>query len=173
MENGQMFARLIEEYGSLEKQEEEQEQATIDDTQKTLVAAKRKDYKTVATEPAQNLKTKGLMQDEERAIGAVSWQVYAKYFRFSGGIIIFPLVLLWVVLSQGAQVSNSLFLGFWTSSSIHEFTQGDYMGTYAALGVASGIFSFALSFTVRYASCCMALILTYGTDPRICCGAVS
>ena len=27
MENGQMFARLIEEYGSLEKQEEEQEEA--------------------------------------------------------------------------------------------------------------------------------------------------
>ena len=45
-------------------------------------------------------------------------------------------------------VANNLVLGFWTSSSIHGFSQGDYMGTYAALGVASGIFSFALSFSI-------------------------
>ncbi len=47
-------------------------------------------------------------------------------------------------------VANTLFLGFWTSSTIHGFSQADYMGTYAALGVASGIFWFALSYTVAY-----------------------
>lgn len=46
-------------------------------------------------------------------------------------------------------VANNLFLGFWTAQSVRGFTQGDYMGTYAALGIASGIFSFALSLTIR------------------------
>lgn len=31
-------------------------------------------------------------------------------------------------------VGNNLFLGFWTSKSIHGFRQGDYMAVYAALG---------------------------------------
>ena len=46
-------------------------------------------------------------------------------------------------------VANNLFLGFWTSQSIHGFKSGDYMATYAALGVAIAIFSFTLSFTIR------------------------
>lgn len=50
-----------------------------------------------------------------------------------------------------AAVANNLFLGFWTSQSVKGFDQGDYMGTYAALGIASGVFSFALSLTIRYA----------------------
>lgn len=49
-----------------------------------------------------------------------------------------------------ATVANNLFLGFWTSQSVKGFDQGDYMGTYAALGIASGVFSFALSLTIRY-----------------------
>lgn len=49
-------------------------------------------------------------------------------------------------------VGNTLFLGFWTSETIPGFTQSDYMGTYAALGVASGIFSFILSLTIRLVS---------------------
>ena len=52
------------------------------------------------------------------------------------------------MLTHSWLVANTLFLGFWTSSTIHGFSQGDYMGTYAALGVGSGIFSMALSFTV-------------------------
>lgn len=48
-----------------------------------------------------------------------------------------------------ATVANNLFLGFWTSQSVKGFDQGDYMGTYAALGIASGVFSFALSLTIR------------------------
>ncbi len=100
MTDGQAFSRLLEEYGSLEKQEEqEEEEAVVDDLQKP--AAKRADSKAVV--PARTPKAPGLMQDEERVTGAVSWSVYTKYFRFAGGVWIFPLVLLWVILAQGSQ----------------------------------------------------------------------
>lgn len=46
-------------------------------------------------------------------------------------------------------VGNNLLLGFWTASSIPGFSQSDYMGVYAALGIAQAIFSFFASFTFR------------------------
>ncbi|KAI0635122.1 multidrug resistance-associated ABC transporter [Trametes polyzona] len=139
MDNGEMFARLMEEYGSLEKQEEAE--AVVDKPE-----AKATDLKAKGAGPQRAHQT--LMQEEERITGAVSWSVYTKYFRFAGGVTVFPTIMLWLILSQGAQVANNLFLGFWTSQSVRGFSQGDYMGTYAALGVASGLFSFALSLTV-------------------------
>ncbi|KAM5532133.1 hypothetical protein V8D89_014226 [Ganoderma adspersum] len=134
MADGRMFARLMEEYGSQEENKSEE----VDD-----VKDEDKDAAPTDTEKS----TQKLMQDEERLTGAVSWSVYAKYLGFAGDWTILPM-LLFVVLSEGAQVANILFLGFWTSSSIHGFTQKDYMATYAALGVANGLFAFALSLTM-------------------------
>ncbi|PIL27467.1 ATP-binding cassette transporter [Ganoderma sinense ZZ0214-1] len=137
MKDGRMFARLMEEYGSQEDKREE-------------VVAGKQESKLGA--PAEFKKgTQKLMQDEERLTGAVTWSVYSKYFAFAGDWTVLPLFL-FVVLSQVAQVANTLFLGFWTSSSIHGFSQGDYMGIYAALGVASGLFVFALSLNISMMS---------------------
>ncbi|KAI1798260.1 multidrug resistance-associated ABC transporter [Ganoderma leucocontextum] len=138
MKDGRMFARLMEEYGS---QEENKREEVVDAQQENKIVV-----------PAEVKKgTQKLMQDEERITGAVPWSVYSKYIAFGGGWTVLLLFLL-VALSQAAQVANTLFLGFWTSSSIHGFTQGDYMGTYAALGVGSGLFAFALSLNISMMS---------------------
>ncbi|KAI0646268.1 multidrug resistance-associated ABC transporter [Trametes meyenii] len=144
MQDGQTFARLMEEYGSLEKQEEE----VVPVPEKA--PTKAKDVKAKGRGPQKD--HVALMQSEERLTGAVSSTVYTRYFKFAGGVAVFPAIMLFLVLSQGAQVANNLFLGFWTSESIRGFNQGDYMGTYAALGIASGVFSFALSLTISMAS---------------------
>ncbi|KAI1798261.1 multidrug resistance-associated ABC transporter [Ganoderma leucocontextum] len=136
MKDGRMFSRLMEEYGSQEENKMEED-----------VEAKQEDKIPILAEVTKSTPGQKLMQDEERLTGAVTWSVYSKYIAFAGDWTILPLLLL-VVLSQGAQVANTLFLGFWTSSSIHGFTQRDYMGTYAALGVASGLFAFALSLNI-------------------------
>ena len=98
MENGEAFSRLMEEYGSLERQDEVD--AAID-------AKKEED----TNEPAGSTPsdrpftqaTQALMQEEERYTGAVSWSVYMRYFNYAGGFLVFPLVLLWIALVQGAQ----------------------------------------------------------------------
>ena len=51
-------------------------------------------------------------------------------------------------------VTNNLFLGFWTARSIDGFSQGQYIGVYAALGGAQAVFSFMTSFIVRSVVCC-------------------
>ena len=153
MKRGDMFARLMEEYGS---QEENMNEDPVTDKQAGSSAVAGEAKKA----------TQKRMQDEERLTGAVTWSVYSKYIAYAGGWPIVPLFLL-AMMYQGAHggfkgderrepqcvdcflVANTIVLGLWTSSSIHGFTQGDYMGTYAALGVGSGLFAFALSWNLR------------------------
>jgi ATP-binding cassette subfamily C (CFTR/MRP) protein 1 len=153
MKDSTVFARLIEEYGNLEQDER---------------GANKGKKENVSADGADQLDKKSnavLMQEEERMTGAVTWATYGQYLRFAGTIIWAPIILSLLTLSQTAQgkqscvccinqyscvfkVGGTLFLGFWTSGSIHGFTQGDYMGVYAALGVAQAIFGFLVSISL-------------------------
>ena len=57
------------------------------------------------------------MQQEEKAVKSVPWSVYIDYIRASGSVLNAPLVLLFLVASQGANIATSLWLSFWTSNS--------------------------------------------------------
>ncbi len=89
IKDGQTFARLMEEYGSLEEDKREQP-----------VEAKPESKLAVPTEAKKA--TQKLIQDEERLTGAVTWSVYSKYFAFAGSWSVLPLFL-FVALSQAAQ----------------------------------------------------------------------
>lgn len=133
MSSGATFSRLMEDYGNLEKKEKE------------VTTVARADEAAVEPAKADAKDARPLMQKEERNTGAVTLKTYARYFRYAGGLFWIAVIILELILYQGASVANNLFLGFWTSESISGFTQGGYMGTYAALGVASAVFSFSLS----------------------------
>ena len=47
-----------------------------------------------------------LMQAEERNVGAVTWSVYAKYFRSAGGLVWAPVIAVLLLLVEG---NNSVF----------------------------------------------------------------
>ncbi|KAF5354262.1 hypothetical protein D9756_007067 [Leucocoprinus leucothites] len=131
-----VFARLMEEHGSKEQEED------VDDSDKKKP---KKDGKDEGGSGGNAKKGADLMQVEERNVGAVTWDVYKRYLNFSGGIVWAPIAISLLFLTQGTQVANNIFLGFWTSQSINGFRQGDYMGVYAGLGVASALFMFLLS----------------------------
>ena len=87
-----VFARLMDEYGNL-KQEKE------------ILGSKRGKGAEAGDEkdPA-DLKDGGaLMSVEERATGAVGWDVYNRYLKYAGGMFWVPTILLLLTLSQGAQ----------------------------------------------------------------------
>ncbi|KAF9466028.1 multidrug resistance-associated ABC transporter [Collybia nuda] len=142
MKDSTVFARLMDEYGNLEQEEQEE--------RKKVKAKGADDDDSVEVDPKKAGAT--LMQAEERNTGSVTWAVYANYLRFAGGVVWAPIIILLLTLTQGAQVGNNLFLGFWTQRSISGFRQGEYMAVYAALGVAQAIFSFTLSFAFALAS---------------------
>ncbi|KAJ7827865.1 multidrug resistance-associated ABC transporter [Mycena olivaceomarginata] len=136
MKEGFVFSKLMEEYGSL-------------DAEESASTSKAEKAPIVADDQAEIDAKKGqaaLTQTEERNTGAVTFETYGKYLRHAGGLFWGPIILLLLALSQASQVGTNLFLGFWTSSSIHGFRQGDYMAVYAGLGFAQAFFTFLTTF---------------------------
>ena len=102
------------------------------------------DEKQEAKKRKANKRGAALMQQEERAVKSVSLSVYIAYVRASGSILFAPIVFLILVLSQGANITTSLWLSWWTSNQFG-FTEGQYIGAYAALGVVQALMMFIFS----------------------------
>ena len=91
MANNGEFSKFIAEFGSREETEEEEEAGDGNDE-------KKNDSATKFTAGA------GIMQAEERNIGAVSAGVYRAYLSAGKGLVVVPLLVASVVLLQGATV---------------------------------------------------------------------
>ena len=137
MNNDEGFQKMMASTAQEEKVEKEVEVNgdEIEDIKKD--AKKRKDQKRGAA----------LMQAEDRAVKSVSWGVYAAYIRASGSIFFGPMVILLLIISQGANITTSLWLSWWTSDKFG-FSTGQYIGVYAALGVVQAFMMFAFSVTL-------------------------
>jgi len=136
MQNDAEFAKLME--TTVSKSEEEEEQKPVDEDD-------------VADEKKQLRKKKGgkkpqaaLMQAEERAVNGVGWGVYKAYLRASGSWLNAPITVFLLIVSQGANISTSLWLSWWTGKKFG-YSTGKYIGVYAALGVAQALLQFAFS----------------------------
>lgn len=90
-----------------------------------------------------------LMQAEERAVKSVPWSVYTDYVKASGSLFNAPIVIGFLLMSQGANIATSLWLSWWTSDQFG-YSRGVYIGVYGALGAAQALllFFFALSLTM-------------------------
>lgn len=80
--------------------------------------------------------------DEEINIGAVSGKTFIAYFKALYKGRPFVLSIVGAVLGECGVIALSFVLGFWATSSIPDFSRGDYMALYAGLGVAVAIFAF-------------------------------
>lgn len=116
------------------KDEKDESQVVTED--KTAEAKKDKKKK--------KKKTTGLMQAEERAVSSVPWSVYGQYVRASGTVLSAPLVILALIMSQGANIATSLWLSYWTSDHFG-YSTGVYIGVYAGLGTAQALLMFVFS----------------------------
>lgn len=93
MNDSHIFSRLMEEYGNLEQEDAQKDEA------------QNKAQESEGTSPGDNdKKGKGdLMQAEERVTGSVTYAIYAKYLRYAGGLVWVPIIVLLLCLTQGAQ----------------------------------------------------------------------
>ena len=102
------------------------------------------DQKKDAKRKKANKRGAALMQQEERAVKSVGWSVYIAYVRASGSLLFAPMIFLMLVVSQGANITTSLWLSWWTSDKFG-FTEGQYIGTYVALGAVQALLMFLFS----------------------------
>ncbi|EJD40251.1 cadmium ion transporter [Auricularia subglabra TFB-10046 SS5] len=130
--NGGELSRIIDEFGTSES---------------TLGKPKSSDNADEAGEDTKDA-ADALMQDEDRAVGGVQLSTYLKYFDAAGGALAWITWLIVVLtITQAAQVANTLFLGFWTSRSIHGLRNGHYMAIYVGVGIVQAILQTIASFT--------------------------
>ncbi|KAJ7116424.1 ABC transporter [Mycena epipterygia] len=136
IKNDGEFSKFITEFGSKEQSEGDAEAAEGEDSDITPQADARKK----ATAGA------GIMQTEERNIGAISLEVYKAYISAGNGKIIVPLLLLSLVLLQGANVLSSYWLVYWQERKWHR-PEGFYMGIYAFFGLSQALTFFFMGST--------------------------
>ena len=122
MANDGVFSKFLKEFGS--KQEEEEEIEDVDEATAEGEGANggksKKGSGAVTALKEQYEKGKTIMQDEERSVGAVTWRVYKTYLTAGNGIVLGPLLILSLLLVQGAQVMSSYWLVFWQEQQFHQ-----------------------------------------------------
>lgn len=135
MQDNVGFQQLMETTDSEKKDDDETTQATKAYVQEDEQKAKK------------NKKQAALMQQEERAQASVPWSVYGAYIKSSGSLFNMPLVIFFLLLSQGANIMTSLWLSYWTSDKFN-LPDSVYIGLFAALGVLQAILMFVFSATL-------------------------
>jgi len=95
------------------------------------------------------VKAAALMQQEERAVGSVGWDVYREYIKASSSIWNLWLVGFLLVIAQGSNIVTSLWLSWWTSQKF-DLVTGEYIGIYAALGVLQSLLMFSFATTLTF-----------------------
>ena len=123
-------------------QEEKEEETQVNED-------KLGDEKKAAQKRKAAKKGAALMQQEERAVRSVSWGVYGAYVRASGSILNGPFVILLLIISQGANITTSLWLSWWTSDKFG-YSTGQYIGAYAGLGVVQALMMFVFSVSLSF-----------------------
>ncbi|CAH1766912.1 14810_t:CDS:10, partial [Entrophospora sp. SA101] len=82
-------------------------------------------------------------EEKERSTGTVDYTIYVSYLQASGGIILVPFIILLLILQQGTNIGNNLWLSFWTSQTF-DISTSVYMGVYFAWGISTGFFGLAM-----------------------------
>ncbi|KAH6645053.1 ABC multidrug transporter [Truncatella angustata] len=93
--------------------------------------------------------TGALMQVEDRAVRAISWGVYRAYIETTGSLLVAPLVIILLVLSQGSNLITGIWLSWWTAKKF-ALSNRAWIGIYAGLGGSQAflMFIFAVSLTI-------------------------
>ncbi|KAJ9652888.1 ATP-binding cassette transporter yor1 [Neophaeococcomyces mojaviensis] len=89
-------------------------------------------------------KAVALMQAEERAVKAVGWDVWRAYIGASGRWFMWPLIIIALIASQGANIATSLWLSYWVSNKFG-VSRGFYIGIYAMLGALQALLMYTFA----------------------------
>ena len=126
----------------LEPDAESEDDAMIDEQgarcrRRKKAAAEIEDEETVPNEATEVpvKKKEGGMSVEEKAEGTVSTTIYRKYLEACGGGVRFFLLLLWFSITECVNVSNTLWLSFWSTNFFNFENENIYL--YVYLGIIS------------------------------------
>jgi ABC-type multidrug transport system fused ATPase/permease subunit len=149
MANNTEFQHLMATTAAAEEMDKQSEAEDAASDEEEAVVEEKGATGMPALKRKKSRKAPALMQAEEKQVKSVPWSVYADYVRASGSLFNAVIVIALLILSQGANITTSLWLSWWTSDK-WGYSTGAYIGGYAALGFAQSIlmFSFSVALTV-------------------------
>ncbi|KAK4962143.1 ATP-binding cassette transporter yor1, partial [Elasticomyces elasticus] len=156
MASNEEFQKLMSSTAVEEEKEEEAEEVEDEVEDEKKHQKKRHGKKPAAA----------LMQIEERSVKSVSWSIYMAYIRASGSILVAPLVVILLIMSQGANIVTNLWLSWWTSDKFG-YSTGVYIGIYAVLGVAAAFSQFAFSVFLTVAGTRASKVMLHRAMSRV------
>lgn len=130
------FRQLVHEYGSRAHKAEAEEGDKV-----KAVSADPQNKEHAASTTKKEGQT--FMLDEDRETGHIPLSTYLFWLRNMGSPMVVLSVFAAYLLSQGAQVTHTLWLGFWQSSRYPGLSQEAYQGIYAGIAVFYALVSFA------------------------------
>ncbi|CAB4387319.1 unnamed protein product [Rhizophagus irregularis] len=159
MKAGNAFAKLIEEYGEAEEEEEvEVEEIDVKPVNKDEIEKE----KSKAVEKS----SKTLMTTEERSTGSVDNAIYFAYIRAAGGYILIPSLLFLLIMMQATNIGNNYWLTVWINKQLN-LSEAAYMEIYVAWGIVQSIFSVLVGITFSYAGAKAARTLHRNAIKRV------
>ncbi|GAK67638.1 ABC transporter family protein [Moesziomyces antarcticus] len=128
---------------------------TMEDDRKPDLSSDRSD-KEVEKKTENEVKSKALMQDEERSSGSVSRATYLSYLNAAPLSVLLPLFVLAVLVFQGSTIMSPVWLMWWQRGTFG-LQQGVCMGVYAIFGITQslGLLSMGIifsTFTIKSAT---------------------
>ena len=114
-----VFSRFVREFGSKGGEGGNYDQIA-DEVEEGKEGKSGQGARAHATLKEQDGKDTTIMQDEERNVGSVTWQVYKEYLLAGNGYFLAPLLLLVLVLLQGSQIMSSYWLVYWQENQFHK-----------------------------------------------------
>lgn len=153
-----LFQTLVTEYGNVNRNAApSQNQAeTPAETQ-----VKRRNL------PASGKPVGKFLLEEERAKGGVPSSTWCAYMRAMGISELFSAAVMSLLLAQCSQIGSTLFLGFWSRSSIPGFQTSEYIGAYAGLGAGGAAFTFVASYSMALAGLRAAFLMLQTAVHRV------
>jgi ABC-type multidrug transport system fused ATPase/permease subunit len=137
------FARLIKEFANedAEEMKKEEEAEAMEEEIDHRPKAIERSRMTANVDEARKL-----MQVEKMNTGGMKAAVYTGYMRAGKGWVMLPLLILSVIVAQAFTLITSFWLVWWQE---RRWNHGDsfYEGVYAALGIGSAVFLFAMGAT--------------------------
>ena len=106
------------------------------------------------------------MTQEEQAVNSVGWRVYKAYTSASGSPFNTLIVFSLLILSQGVNITTSLWLSFWTSNKFN-LSNGQYIGIYAVLGTTQALLMFAFATSLSILGTTASKVMLHGAISRV------
>lgn len=115
-----------------------------------------------------------ITKDEDQETGAISYDVYFRFFNYFGGIKLILMVLLILVCWQGLKVYSDIFLADWTKVANQDPTgKWVYYGIFSSFALGSTIFIFLRLWILNNGALRMAYYLHYDMMTSLTCAPIN